>query len=203
MRSQVRFPVLPWEFFLAGEDPHSDRGLGSLKNLGLRPLLVLNAHIYVYMYICNHSHNRANVTAPYGRPNLRSRLHFGHNQEGRTTKSIWTCGGNGGKNGHTNQTVPSVKVYKFCLLSFGSESRLRHRLPWNKAFTALLGSFRKTGAWEKTLGSYSTNFREILSCRLVKACRKNSHSVKNQTSVDSKFLPGYNDIFHMTVFFIV
>jgi hypothetical protein len=30
MRSRVRFPVLPWEFYLAGEDPHSDHGLGSL-----------------------------------------------------------------------------------------------------------------------------------------------------------------------------
>jgi hypothetical protein len=30
MRSWVRFPVLSWEFFLAGEDPHSDYGLGSL-----------------------------------------------------------------------------------------------------------------------------------------------------------------------------
>ena len=29
MRSRVRFPVLPWEFFLAGKDSHGDRGLGS------------------------------------------------------------------------------------------------------------------------------------------------------------------------------
>jgi hypothetical protein len=62
---------------LAGEDPHDDHGLSSLYNLGLRPLLVLHAHTYH-----NHSHHRGNVTAPYGRPNLRSRLHFGHNQEG-------------------------------------------------------------------------------------------------------------------------
>jgi hypothetical protein len=27
--------------------------------------------------------HRDNVTAPHGRPNLRSRLHFGHNREGR------------------------------------------------------------------------------------------------------------------------
>ena len=26
---RVRFPVLPWEFFLVGEDPHGDHGLGS------------------------------------------------------------------------------------------------------------------------------------------------------------------------------
>jgi hypothetical protein len=30
MRSRVRFPVLPWGFFLEGEDPPGDHGLGSL-----------------------------------------------------------------------------------------------------------------------------------------------------------------------------
>jgi hypothetical protein len=30
MRSRVRFPVLPWVFFLEGEDSHGDHGLGSL-----------------------------------------------------------------------------------------------------------------------------------------------------------------------------
>jgi hypothetical protein len=30
MRFRVRFPVLPWGFFLEGEDPHGDHGLGSL-----------------------------------------------------------------------------------------------------------------------------------------------------------------------------
>jgi hypothetical protein len=53
-----------------GEDPHSDYGLGRLKNLGLRPLLVLQAHTY------HHSHHRGYVTTPYGRPKLRSQLHF-------------------------------------------------------------------------------------------------------------------------------
>jgi hypothetical protein len=62
MRSRVRFPVLPWEFYLAGEDPQSDNGLGSLYSLGLRPHLVLHAHTY------HPSHHRDNVTAPYGRP---------------------------------------------------------------------------------------------------------------------------------------
>jgi hypothetical protein len=69
-------PVLQWEIFLSGEDPHNDHGLSSLWILGLKPLLVHHAHIY------HHSHHRGNVTAPYGRPNLRCRLHFGHNQEG-------------------------------------------------------------------------------------------------------------------------
>jgi hypothetical protein len=77
MRSRVRFSVLPWEFSLTGEDPRSEHGLGSLQNLGLRPILVLHAHTY------HHSHHQGNVTVPCGRPNLRRRLHFGHNQEGR------------------------------------------------------------------------------------------------------------------------
>jgi hypothetical protein len=62
MRSRVRFPVSPWEFSFAGEDPRSDHGLGSLYNLGLRPLLSLHTHTY------HHSHHRGIVTAPHGRP---------------------------------------------------------------------------------------------------------------------------------------
>jgi hypothetical protein len=45
MRSRVRFPVLPWEFFLEGGDSLGDHGLGSLVELRLRPLLVLHIHI--------------------------------------------------------------------------------------------------------------------------------------------------------------
>jgi hypothetical protein len=30
MRSRVRFPILPWEFSLIGDDPHGGLGLGSL-----------------------------------------------------------------------------------------------------------------------------------------------------------------------------
>jgi hypothetical protein len=36
MRSWVRFPVLPWGFFLEGEDSHGDHGLGSLVELGFK-----------------------------------------------------------------------------------------------------------------------------------------------------------------------
>jgi hypothetical protein len=45
MKSQVRFPVLPWGFLLEGEDPLGDHGLASLVELSLRPLLVLHIHI--------------------------------------------------------------------------------------------------------------------------------------------------------------
>jgi hypothetical protein len=62
--------------FPCREDPHSNHSLGSLQNVGLRPLLVLHAHTY------RHSRHRGNVTASCGRPNLRNRSHFGHNQEG-------------------------------------------------------------------------------------------------------------------------
>jgi hypothetical protein len=36
MRSRVRFPILPWGFFLEGEDSHGDHGLGSLVELRLK-----------------------------------------------------------------------------------------------------------------------------------------------------------------------
>jgi len=45
-------------------------------DLGLRLLLVFHLPAY------HHSHYGDNVVAPHGRPNLRSRLHYRHNQEG-------------------------------------------------------------------------------------------------------------------------
>jgi hypothetical protein len=45
MRSRVRFPVLPWGFFLGGEYSHGDHGLGSLVELRLRTILVLHIHV--------------------------------------------------------------------------------------------------------------------------------------------------------------
>jgi hypothetical protein len=44
MRSRVRFPVLPWGFFLEGEDSHCDHGLGSLVELRFKAPLVLHIH---------------------------------------------------------------------------------------------------------------------------------------------------------------
>jgi hypothetical protein len=34
---QVRLPVLPWGFFLEGEDSNGDHGLGSLVELRFKP----------------------------------------------------------------------------------------------------------------------------------------------------------------------
>ena len=42
------------------------------------------------------THHRDNVTAPHGRPNLRSRLHSCHAQEGGPRTPQRTCGGVGG-----------------------------------------------------------------------------------------------------------
>jgi hypothetical protein len=39
-------------------------------------------YVCVCVCVCVSSHHRGNGTAPYGRPKLRSRLHFGHNQVG-------------------------------------------------------------------------------------------------------------------------
>ena len=80
MRSRVRFPVLPWEFFPCRERFPWWPWSGQLVDLGLRPLLVFHLPTY-------HSHHRDNVVAPCGRPNLRSRLHYRHNQEGNHESS--------------------------------------------------------------------------------------------------------------------
>jgi hypothetical protein len=52
-----------------------DHGLGSLVELRFK--VPPGTSIY------HHPPHRDNVTASHGRPNLRSRLHFGHNREGR------------------------------------------------------------------------------------------------------------------------
>jgi hypothetical protein len=63
-------------FFLEGKDAHGDHGLGSLVELRFKT--PRGTCIY------HHSPYRDNVTAPHGRPNLRSRSHLGHNRDGRT-----------------------------------------------------------------------------------------------------------------------
>ena len=75
--------------FLEGEDSRGDHGLGRLVNLGLRPLLALHPPL------SPHTHHRDNVTAPHGRPNLRSRLHSCHGQEGGPRSQQRICGGIG------------------------------------------------------------------------------------------------------------
>jgi len=49
----------------------------------------------IHLSFHHHSY-RDNVTAPTGRPNLRSRLHFSHSRGGETTKSERACSGIGG-----------------------------------------------------------------------------------------------------------
>src|SRR5215469_4497646 len=45
MRSRVRFPVLPWGFFLEEEGCHGDHGPSRLVELRLRRLLVFRIHV--------------------------------------------------------------------------------------------------------------------------------------------------------------
>jgi hypothetical protein len=82
MISWVRFPVLPRGRFLEGEDSDGDRGLGSLVELRFKGPPGTS-----------YTHNGDNVTAPHGRPNLRSRLHFGHIPGGKPRSPQGTCGG--------------------------------------------------------------------------------------------------------------
>ena len=51
-------------------------------NLGLSPLLALDPPLSPL------THHRDNVTAPHGRPNLRSRLHSCHAQERREDHEV-------------------------------------------------------------------------------------------------------------------
>jgi hypothetical protein len=49
MRFRVRFPVLPWGFFLEGEDPLGDLGLDSLAEFRFKAPLATS-----YSYITTH-----------------------------------------------------------------------------------------------------------------------------------------------------
>jgi hypothetical protein len=50
MRLRVRFPVLPWGFFLEDEDSHGDHGLGSLLELRFKtPPGTSNSYITIYV----------------------------------------------------------------------------------------------------------------------------------------------------------
>jgi hypothetical protein len=50
MRSRVRFPVLPWGFFLEGEDSHGDHGLGSSVELRFKdPPGAAYSYITIYL----------------------------------------------------------------------------------------------------------------------------------------------------------
>jgi hypothetical protein len=64
MRSRVQFSVLPWGFFLEGEDPHGDHGLGSLVEFKFK------GPSWYFIFIYHHPPHRDNVTAPHGRLNL-------------------------------------------------------------------------------------------------------------------------------------
>jgi hypothetical protein len=74
MKSRVRFQVLPRGFFLEGEGPLGDHGLGSFVEFRFKAPPG-TSYSYTTIHLI--------VTAAHGRPNLRSRLHFGHNREGR------------------------------------------------------------------------------------------------------------------------
>jgi hypothetical protein len=50
MKSRVRFPVLPWGFYLEGGDSHGDYGLGSLVELRIKILPgTSDSHITIHL----------------------------------------------------------------------------------------------------------------------------------------------------------
>src|SRR5215813_10764716 len=52
-----------------------------------------------FISLYHHPPHQHNVTAPHGRPNLRSRLHFGKNRGGRPRSPKGTFGVIGGRGG--------------------------------------------------------------------------------------------------------
>ena len=77
--------------FLEGEDSRGDYRLGRLAEFRFKALLAL------HLPLSPLTHHRDNVTASHGRPNLRSRLHSCHAQEGGPRSPQRTCGGIGQK----------------------------------------------------------------------------------------------------------
>ena len=67
----------------------------TIWSLGLRPVLALHPPLSPL------THHRDKVTVPHGRPNLRSRLHSCHAQEGGQRSPQRTCGGIRGGGEHT------------------------------------------------------------------------------------------------------
>jgi hypothetical protein len=74
MRSRVRFPVLPWEFSLTGDDPHGGLGQVVCRRKASRPFLTHQVHISPVTLLGQRN------CAPWTPQSQK--LHYGHNQEG-------------------------------------------------------------------------------------------------------------------------
>ena len=70
----VSIPGSTVRIFPEGEDSRGDHGLGRLAEF--------EGPSWHYILLYHHSRHRDNATAPHGRPNLESRLHCCHAQEG-------------------------------------------------------------------------------------------------------------------------
>ena len=71
------------------------------------------------------THHRDNVTAPHGRPNLRSRLHSCHAQEGEPRSPQRTCGGIGKKKKHSEIWSPDLSLLILGCFIFDKWAKLR------------------------------------------------------------------------------
>ena len=82
--------------------PHAYRIRYKIVNCAIAQFTISLVDLRVHLgtsssYTYHHSHQWGNVAAPHGRPNLRRRLHYRHNQEGKSTKFIRTGGDIGDK----------------------------------------------------------------------------------------------------------
>jgi hypothetical protein len=82
MRSRVRFPVLPWGFFLDGEGPHGDHGLGSLVEFRFKA----PSRYFIFIYQITPHRDNVNRASLASQP--RKPVTLRPQPGGETTKSI-------------------------------------------------------------------------------------------------------------------
>ena len=88
MRSRVRFPVLPWEFLLEGEDSRGDHGLGRLVDFRFKAPPGNTSS-----YINTHTPSGQRNCASWASQPQKMVTHFCHAREGEPRSPQSTCGG--------------------------------------------------------------------------------------------------------------
>jgi hypothetical protein len=121
MRSRGRFQVLPWGFFLEGEDPLGDHGLGSLVESRFKAPPGTS-----YSYIITHLIGTSNCASWASQPQKSFTLR--PQPGGDTTKSIrdmwWHWGGGELREEHT------LTYNSYCLPNIISTAVIWKRMGW-------------------------------------------------------------------------
>ena len=121
-------------------------------DLGLRPLLVFHLPAY------HHSPHRHNVVAPHGRPNLRSRLHYRHNQEGNHESSYEHVVALGENSEGTYSIIGQLLSYSLSVVFTSRLQCLRLRLVFEAQYKSTMLPTTLTGNVCDSLYSVSKIF---------------------------------------------